>query len=58
MIYAALRLAQERVSEAAILVAAGASAEEVADALLRALDELEALERDLAGGEPRVSSSS
>lgn len=49
----ALRLAHQRVCEAAILLASGAAAELVAEALLRALDELEEVARTLdAGGTP------
>lgn len=55
----ALRLAQERISEAAILLAAGASAEQIADVLLQALDALDALERDSnEGGETMRASTS
>ena len=38
-----LEQARDRVSEACILLAGGASAEAIAEALLRALDELDAL---------------
>jgi hypothetical protein len=50
MTFAALRTAQDRVCEAAILLATGASAEAIADALLRALEQLDELERTVTAG--------
>ncbi|MDX2088850.1 MAG: hypothetical protein SFX73_13415 [Kofleriaceae bacterium] len=53
MIDEELRLAQDRICEAAIMLASGRAADAIADALLIALSHLERIEEAIVGGAAR-----